>query len=90
MYQIVYTRAAVKDISKLKASGLDKRAKALIDVLRQDPFQSPPSFEKLTGNLKGLYSRRINVQHRLVYQVYGEEKTVKILSLWTHYEQLPG
>ncbi len=88
MYQIVYTKAAVKDISNLKAAGLDKRAKALIDVLRQDPFQSPPSFEKLTGNLKGLYSRRINVQHRLVYQVYSSEKTVKILSLWTHYEQL--
>lgn len=87
MYKIVYTKAAVKDIPKLKAAHLDSKAQALIDVLRNDPFQSPPSYEKLVGDLKGLYSRRINVQHRLVYEVFEEEKTVKIVSLWTHYER---
>jgi len=87
MYKIVYTKAAVKDIPKLKAAHLDVKAQALIDVLRNDPFQSPPSYEKLVGDLKGLYSRRINVQHRLVYEVFEEEKTVKIVSLWTHYEK---
>ena len=87
MYKIVYTKAAVKDIPKLKAAHLDVKAQALIDVLRNDPFQSPPSYVKLVGDLKGLYSRRINVQHRLVYEVFEEEKTVKIVSLWTHYEK---
>ena len=87
MYKIVYTEAAVKDILKLKAAHLDSKAQALIDVLRNDPFQSPPSYEKLVGDLKGLYSRRINVQHRLVYEVFEEERTVKIVSLWTHYER---
>ena len=87
MYKIVYTKAAVKDIPKLKAAHLDVKAQALIDVLRNDPFQSPPSYEKLVGDLKGLYSRRINVQHRLVYEVFEEEKTIKIVSLWTHYEK---
>ncbi len=87
MYKIVYTKAAVKDIPKLKAAHLDGKAQALIDVLRNDPFQSPPSYEKLVGDLNGLYSRRINVQHRLVYEVFEEEKTVKIVSLWTHYEK---
>ena len=87
MYKIVYTKAAVKDIPKLKAAHLDVKAQALIDVLRNDPFQSPPSYEKLVGDLKGLYSRRINVQHRLVYEVFEEEKTVKIVSFWTHYEK---
>jgi Txe/YoeB family toxin of toxin-antitoxin system len=87
MYKIVYTKAAVKDIPKLKAAHLDSKAQALIDVLRNDPFQSPPSYEKLVGDLKGLYSRRINVQHRLVYEVFEEERTVKIVSLWTHYER---
>lgn len=87
MYKIVYTKAAIKDIPKLKAAHLDSKAQALIDVLRNDPFQSPPSYEKLVGDLKGLYSRRINVQHRLVYEVFEEERTVKIVSLWTHYER---
>lgn len=87
MYRIVYTKQAVKDIPKLKAAHLDKKAKLLLAIIRQDPFQNPPSFEKLVGDLDGLYSRRINVQHRLVYQVYEEEKTIKIVSLWTHYER---
>ena len=87
MYKIVYTKTAVKDIPKLKAAGLDAKAKALIDLIKENPFESPPSFEKLVGDLKGLYLRRINIQHRLVYQVYEEEKTIKIISLWTHYER---
>lgn len=87
MYRIVYTKAAAKDIPRLKAAGLDGKAKALIDLLRQNPYQSPPSCEKLVGDPQGLYSRRINLQHRLVYQVYENEKTVKIISLWSHYER---
>ena len=87
MYKIVYTKTAVKDIPKLKSAPLDTKAKALIDVIRENPFQTPPSYEKLVGELQGLYSRRINVQHRLVYQVLEDEKTIKIVSLWTHYER---
>ena len=87
MYRIVYTKSAVKDIPKLKAAHLGEKAKALIEVLKENPYQTPPSYEKLVGDLQGLYSRRINVQHRLVYEVCEEEKTVKIVSLWTHYER---
>ena len=87
MYRIVYTRDAVKDILKLKAAHLDAKAKALIELLRENPYQSPPGYEKLVGDLQGLFSRRINIQHRLVYQVLDEEKTIKIVSLWTHYER---
>ncbi len=87
MYQIVYTKTAAKDIPKLKAAHLDSKAKALIDVIRKDPYQTPPPYEKLVGDLQGLYSRRINIQHRLVYQVMEEEKVVKMISLWTHYER---
>ncbi len=87
MYKIVYTKAALKDIPKLKSAGLDTKAKALIDLIKEDPFQKPPGFEKLVGDLKGLYSRRINIQHRLVYQVYKDEKTIKIVSIWSHYER---
>lgn len=86
MYKIVYSKKSLKDIPKLQAAKLAERAKGIIDVVRSDPFQNPPSYEKLGGDLKGYYSRRINVKHRLVYQVYEEEKTVKILSMWTHYE----
>lgn len=86
-YKIVFTKAAHKDIPKLKGAGLDAKAKALIDVIRENPYMTPPSYEKLVGDLDGLYSRRINIQHRLVYQVYEKEKTVKIVSLWTHYER---
>ena len=87
MYKIVYTKTATKDIPKLKTAHLDAKAKALIDVIRENPYQSPPSYEKLAGDLKGLYSRRINLRHRLVYQVIEEAQTVKIISLWTHYER---
>ena len=87
MYKIVYTKTAAKDIPKLKAAHLDGKARALIEVLRENPWQAPPSYEKLVGELQGLYSRRINVQHRLVYEVLEEKKTVKIVSLWTHYER---
>ena len=87
MYKIVYTKTAVKDVPKLKSVHLDLKAKALIDVIRENPYQTPPSYEKLTGDLQGLYSRRINLQHRLVYQVYEDEKVIKIISLWTHYER---
>lgn len=86
MYKIVYTEKAVADIPKLKAANLDKKAKALIEVLREDPYQSPPPYEKLIGNLQEAYSRRINIKHRLVYEVLEAEQTVKIISLWTHYE----
>lgn len=87
MYNIIYTKSAVKDISKLESSHLDKNAKALIDLIKINPFQVLPSYEKLVGDLHGLYSRRINVKHRLVYEVFEEEKIVKIISLWTYYEK---
>ncbi len=87
MYKIVYTKAAAKDISKLKGAHLDKKAKALIELIKKDPYQKPPSYEKLLGDLQGAYSRRINVKHRLVYEVFEEEKIIKMLSLWSHYER---
>ena len=87
MYKIVYTKAAAKDVPKLKAAHLDAKAKALIDVIRRNPYQTPPRYEKLVGDLQGLYSRRINIQHRLVYEVIEEVKIIKIVSLWTHYER---
>lgn len=87
MYKIVYTKTAIKDISKLKSAHLDKKAKMLIDLIAQDPFKSPPKYEKLLGILSGTYSRRINIQHRLVYEVYEEQQTIKIISLWSHYER---
>ena len=85
-YKIVYTKLAVKDIEKLKGAGLSDKAKRLIDVIKADPFRNPPPYEKLVGDLKGLYSRRINIQHRLVYEVLEEEHTVKVIRLWKHYE----
>jgi Txe/YoeB family toxin of toxin-antitoxin system len=87
MYEIKYTKTAVKDIPKLKAAHLDRTAKALIDVIKKNPFENPPPYEKLVGDLHGAYSRRINVKHRLVYTVHEEEKVVKIISLWSHYER---
>ncbi len=87
MYKIVYTKTATKDIPKLKGAHLDEKAKALIEIIRNDPYQMPPPYEKLVGDLNGAYSRRINIQHRLVYEVYETEQTIKILSLWTHYER---
>lgn len=85
-WRLVYTKQAQKDAKKLASSGLKPKAQALLSVLAEDPFQSPPSFEKLVGDLSGAYSRRINIQHRLVYEVLEDEKVVKILRLWTHYE----
>ncbi len=86
VYSIVYTKKAARDIQNLKAAKLDKKAKALIDLIRKNPYQTPPSYEKLLGDLQGAYSRRINIKHRLVYEVLEEEQTIKIISLWTHYE----
>ena len=88
MYKLVYTKAAAKDVPKLKAAHLDGKVKALIEIIRVNPFQNPPSYEKLVGDLSGLYSRRINAQHRLVYEVVEEAQTIKILSMWSHYERL--
>ena len=88
MYKIEYHKKALKDIVKLKENNLDKKTKNLIEVLKINPFQTPQPYEKLIGDLKGLYSRRINVQHRLVYKVNEQEKKVQILSLWTHYENI--
>ena len=88
MYEIVYAKTALKDITKLKAAHLDKKALELIDIIRENPWQTPPGYEKLTGELEGLLSRRINIQHRLVYQVFEETRQVKIISLWTHYDRV--
>ena len=85
-WRLVYTRQAQKDAKKLAEAGLKEKAAALLQILEIDPFQTPPPYEKLVGDLAGAYSRRINIHHRLVYQVYAEERTVKIIRLWTHYE----
>jgi len=85
-WQLVFTKHAQRDAKKLAASGLKPNAQALLDVLVANPFQNPPPYEKLVGDLAGAYSRRINIQHRLVYQVLPEEKIVKVLRMWTHYE----
>ena len=95
MYRIVYDKQAVKDIKNLKTVRLDGKAKKLVEVIKENPFQNPPPYETLVGNLQGVYSRRINIQYRLVYQVYNEpveldgiqyEGTVKIIRMWTHYD----
>lgn len=97
MYLIKYDKQAVKDIKNLKSAKLDSKAKQLIEIIRKDPLQNPPPFEALVGNLSGLYSRRINIQHRLVYEIFKEEVsdgktkyegTVKIIRMWTHYEDV--
>lgn len=85
-YEIRYSKDAIKDIKKLKSSGLDRVTKELIEVLRINPFQNPPSYEKLVGNFSGAYSRRINIKHRLVYTVDKENRIVIIISMWSHYE----
>ena len=85
-WKIVYTRQAQRDARKLAASGLREKAETLLAILSGDPFKSPPPYEKLVGDLSGAYSRRINFQHRLVYQVLEDIKTVKIIRMWTHYE----
>lgn len=86
IWTLVYTKQAQKDAKKLSASGLKLKAQALLNLIVKDPYQNPPRFEKLVGDLAGAYSRRINIQHRIVYQVFEEQKIIKILRLWTHYE----
>lgn len=95
MYNIVFEKQALKDLEKLKISGLSEKARKLVDIIRENPYQKPPRYEKLVGNLDGLYSRRINIQHRLVYQVYKGPITVddiqyqgviKIIRMWTYYQ----
>ena len=85
-WQLVFARHAQKDAKKLAAAGLKTKAQDLLVILQNDPFQNPPPFEKLVGDLSGAYSRRINIQHRLVYEVFSEERVVRVLRMWTHYE----
>ena len=85
-WQLVYAKQALKDAKKLKAAGLKPKAEELLAVLAKDPFQNPPPYEKLVGDLAGAYSRRINIHNRLVYEVFKKQKTVRVLRMWTHYE----
>jgi len=85
-WNIAYSKFALKDAKKLSAAGLREKAQTLLDILENDPLQNPPPYEKLVGDLRGAYSRRINIQHRLVYEVFRKEKTVRVLRMWTHYE----
>ena len=85
-WKIVYTKQAQKDAKKLAASGMKPKAKRLLEIIAENPYQTPPPYEKLVGDLAGAYSRRINIQHRLVYQVLEDIRTVKVLRMWTHYE----
>jgi toxin YoeB len=85
-WTVVFTKQARKDAKKLSASGLKSKAEAILQILRENPYQNPPSYEKLVGDLTGAYSRRINIQHRIVYQILEDEKTVKVIRMWTHYE----
>lgn len=85
-WTVVYAKHALKDAKKLSAAGLKDKAQSLIDVLAVDPFRNPPAYEKLVGDLDGAYSRRINIQHRLVYEVFSSERTVRVLRMWSHYE----
>ena len=86
MWRVVYSKQAAKDAKKLSASGLRTKAQALIELLKEDPFVTPPRYERLVGDLAGMYSRRINIQHRLVYEVFEEECAIRVLRMWTHYE----
>ena len=86
MWDIYYTKQAQKDARKLASSGLKNKAEELLRIISENPYQNPPPYEKLVGDVSGALSRRINIQHRMVYQVYEQEKNVKILRLWTHYE----
>ena len=85
-YIIVITKQAQKDAKKLEPCGLDKKAKELLKIIKENPYQTPPPYEKLIGDLKGFYSRRINIKHRIIYNVYEKENTIKILRMWTHYQ----
>jgi len=84
-WKLVYTKQAQKDAKKLATSGLKSKAKKILEIVKVNPYQNPPPYEKLIGDLVGAYSRRINIQHRVVYQIYEEEKVIKIIRLWTHY-----
>ena len=84
-WELVYTKQAQKDAKKLTASGLKNKAKDLLEIIKENPYQNPPPYEKLVGDLSGAYSRRINIQHRRVYQIYEKEHVIKIIRLWTHY-----
>jgi len=85
-WKIVYTKQAQKDAKKLSSAGLKQKTEKLLEILKTNPFKNPPEYEKLVGDLTGAYSRRINIQHRLIYQVYAKEKTIKVIRMWTHYE----
>jgi Txe/YoeB family toxin of toxin-antitoxin system len=85
-WNVAYSKFALKDAKKISAAGLREKAQALLEILEKDPFQNPRPYEKLVGDLRGTYSRRINIQHRLVYEVFRKEKAVRILRMWTHYE----
>ncbi len=85
-WELRYTKQAQKDAKKLSASGLKAKAQTILDIVKENPYQNPPPYEKLVGDLLGAYSRRINIQHRLVYQVFEKERIIKVLRLWTHYE----
>ncbi len=86
MWQVVFTKQAQKDAKKLSSAGLRQKAEQLIEILHENPYQTPPPFEKLLGDLSGAFSRRINIQHRMVYQVLDDQKIVKVIRMWTHYE----
>ena len=85
-WELVYTKQAQKDAKKISASGLKNKAQNILEIVKANPYQNPPPYEKLIGDIAGAYSRRINIQHRLVYQVYEQEQVIKIIRLWTHYE----
>jgi len=85
-WELVYTKQAQKDAKKLASSGLKSKAKYLLEIIEENPFQNPPPLEKLIGDLSGAVSRRINIQHRIVYQVFEDQKVIKVLRMWTHYE----
>ena len=85
-WNLLYSKYALKDAKKLSAAGLKEKTQVLLEILERDPFQNPPPYEKLVGDLKGAHSRRINIQHRLVYEVFRKDKCVRILRMWTHYE----
>ena len=86
MWKIVFTKQSQKDAEKIVRAGLRKKVETLLKILKENPYQNPPAYEKLVGDLSGAYSRRINIQHRLIYQIYEEVETVKIIRMWTHYE----
>ena len=85
-WSLAYSKYALKDVKKISSAGLKEKVQILLEILGKDPFQNPPPYEKLVGDLQGAYSRRINIQHRLVYEVFRKEKTVRILRMWTHYD----